>query len=155
MNEQDLVDNIVDQYLAFLDGEAPEPSLDQLSPTTRLQVMQHLADLEALHGQLVPDESHVELADDPVWRNLGFDRVGTSVEIDGRKLNRLRKAAAFTMDQLVQYIRNGGGQLSVSDLFRLENTAPPPYLRLMFPHSLRHSASPSPTSSPLPLRPTR
>lgn len=120
MNEQHLVDEIVDQYLAFLHGDASEPTLDGLTPATRRLVSQQLADLHSLHGQLIPEPVGVELADDRVWQRMGFDRAGTLVEIDGRKLSKLRKAAGLSLQQLAEYARNAGAQLAVADLFRME-----------------------------------
>jgi hypothetical protein len=120
MNEQYLVGEIVDQYMAFLDGGATEPKLDGLSPSARRLVAQHLADLRALHGQLVPDRVELEADNDTVWHRMGFDRDGTTIEIDGRKLSTARKAAGITIQQLVVFARNGGAQLSVADLFRME-----------------------------------
>ncbi len=116
---EEQLDAITDAYLAYLDGSAPAPSVDGLPADVRAEAAAHLALLDAMWGGGV---SRRPLHDDPVARRFGFDRAGHDIEIDGRKVSALRKAAAIDLKDLTTMVNNGGGDTSTFALLQLEQS---------------------------------
>ncbi len=116
---EEQLDAIIDAYLAYLDGSGPAPSLDELSTGVRAEAAARLALLDAMWGAAVPRRPP---HDDPVARRFGFDRAGYDIEIDGRKVSALRKAAAIELKDLTTMVNNGGGDTSTFALLQLEQS---------------------------------
>lgn len=116
---EEQLDALTDAYLAYLDGSGPAPSLDGLSADVRAEAAARLALLDAMWGAGVPRRP---LHDDPVARRFGFDRAGDDIEIDGRKVSTVRKAAAIELKDLTTMVNNGGGDTSTFALLQLEQS---------------------------------
>lgn len=114
---EEQLDAITDAYLAYLDGSGPAPSLDGLPAEVLAEAAARLALLDAMWGAGVRRRP---LHDDPVARRFGFDRAGHDIEIDGRKVSALRKAAAIELKDLTAVVNNGGGATSTFALLQLE-----------------------------------
>jgi hypothetical protein len=112
----DLAD-IYEKYLTFLEDGGPEPDLAGLPPDLREEVERQFALLHQGFGVLagMPD-----IADDPVFAALGFDRLGTHVDIAGSKLSSVRKRSKLNYAEIVERLQNAGCDLAVRDLFRME-----------------------------------
>lgn len=109
------IDTIIDQYLQYLDGEAPEPTLDDLTPEERAEAHAQIRVLVALHRTGVPDPD-----DDPVARRFGFDRAGADIVIDGRRMARRRQERGLKLNELAAAVNRAGGTITTSALLRLE-----------------------------------
>lgn len=120
MNDDEYLADIFDSYLAFLDGEGQEPDLARFGRGERERISRQFDILRDGHGVLarMPD-----LVDDPVFAALGFDRVGTDIEIDGTKVSRARKRLSLDVGDVAERMRNAGSNLSVRELFHLERNS--------------------------------
>lgn len=117
MTEHQQYAHLLESYLAFLEGAQDEPDLITLASDVRDRLIREFAILRHDHGLLsqLPD-----LADDPVFSALGFDRVGTDVEIDGKKLRTARQRSKLDYAEIALRMKNAGSLLGVRDLFRIE-----------------------------------
>ena len=119
MNDHAQLADIFESFLAFLDGQGPEPDLARFDPAERARISRQLEILRDDHGVLaaMPD-----LVDDPVFAALGFDRAGADVELDGAKVARARKRLHLDIGDIAERMHNAGSTRAVRDLFQLERT---------------------------------
>jgi len=115
--------DLIERYLAYLEGEAEEPDLSKLPPNAREQLDHQFEILRNDHAVL---RQLPELAEDPVFAALGFDRAGSDVEIDGKKLRAARQRAQLDYNEIADRMNNAGSHLGVRDLFRLEQATATP-----------------------------
>ncbi len=115
--------HLYEDYLAYLDGEQDEPDLSSVPPDVREKLLNAFETLRDDYGVLaqLPD-----IVDDPVFAALGFDRVGSDVEIDGSKLRAVRKGSGLEYPEIARRVKNAGSDLTVRDLFRLERQTATP-----------------------------
>ncbi len=114
-NIQDQLDDIINDYLRHLEGDAPAPDLSGLPGDLRDEARIRIALLDAMWGsQLEPAE------DDPVARRFGLDRPDQRIAIDGRRVASLRRAAGIDLKELLRLVTTAGGTISGGDLLRLE-----------------------------------
>lgn len=115
--------HLFESYLAFLEGAQDEPDLTTLASDVRERLIREFEILRHDHGLLseLPD-----LADDPVFTALGFDRVGTDIEVDGKKVRAARQRSKLDYKEIALRMKNAGSLLGVRDLFRIEQQTATP-----------------------------
>jgi hypothetical protein len=117
MTDPKELDALFDAFLAHLEHDGPEPDLSELDGATRGELQAQFDILRRDHGLLagLPD-----LADDPVFAALGFDRAGEDIDIVGSKVRSNRQRLGIDLQEVERLCRNAGSALTVRALFRLE-----------------------------------
>lgn len=123
MTDHERYAHLFESYLAFLEGAQDEPDLTTLASDVRERLLREFEILRHDHGLL---SELPGLTDDPVFAALGFDRVGTDVEIDGKKLRAARQRLKLDYSEIALRMKNAGSLLGVRDLFRIEQETATP-----------------------------
>lgn len=115
MSDISEIDDIIEEYLRYLDGHGDRPNLDGLSPEDRAVAAERIELIDALRLPPLPDPE-----DDPIARALGFDRPNEIFVVNGRTIAARRSEIGLKVSQLVKMITNAGGTITRQALFRLE-----------------------------------
>jgi transcriptional regulator with XRE-family HTH domain len=119
-----LLDEIVGNYLRYLEGQAPEPDLSILPIELQSEATSRIALLTAAWGAL--NESGPSLDADPVARRFGFDRAQETIVVNGGTVRRLRQLHHLELEAMTDALNVAGADTTVGAMFRVERASAVP-----------------------------
>ena len=126
MTDDELFESLTDAQLAFLEHRGPPPDLADVPTHLLSDVLEHLALIESLYVANDDDdavEPGNDLQHDAVARHFGFERTGTRVVVDGRRVRRYRKTVNLDLKSLHAALVRAGADVTSAALFDVEQTS--------------------------------
>lgn len=119
--ENDRVDEVVDQFLRYLEEGTTRPSLHRLSESEQARARAIFWILESSWG--IDDVAVRALDDDPIARRLGLVGQESAVTISGQAVRQARLSTRQGIDHVAQALGSRWPMVDVPWLFRLEQAA--------------------------------
>lgn len=120
IDPSDQLDDLVEGFLAHLEGEGPPPDLTDLPSDVRSEAEARFEMLRATHGVLAGSSGSGAAR---IAARFGLDRAGQQIEIAGAKVKRVRMAKNLQLADLALAVQKSGVELSSARLFRIETAA--------------------------------
>lgn len=122
-HENDPIEQLVTEYLLYLDGEGERPELDDIPYAARAEAAARLHLLDGLRAASVEAPPG---AADRIARTLGFDRAGGRIAVSGPSLKRARDAKGMTLKDIAAAATAAGTPTRTADLLRVESAPSTP-----------------------------
>jgi hypothetical protein len=117
IDPSDQLDDLVEGFLAHLEGEGPPPDLTDLPSDVRAEAEARFEMLRAAQGVLVGSSGS---GAGRIAARFGLDRAGQQIEIAGAKVKRLRMSKKLQLADVALGVQKSGVTLSSAQLFRIE-----------------------------------
>lgn len=117
IDPSDQLDDLVEGFLAHLEGEGPPPDLTDLTSDVRAEAEARFEMLRAAQGVLAGSSGS---GAGRIAARFGLDRAGQQIEIAGAKVKRLRMSKKLQLADVALGVQKSGVTLSSAQLFRIE-----------------------------------
>lgn len=117
-NENDPIEQLVTEYLLYLDGEGERPELADIPHAARAEAAARLHLLDGLRAASVEAPPG---AAERIARMLGFDRAGGRIAVSGPQLKRARDAKGMRLKDIAEGATAAGVPTRTADLLRVES----------------------------------
>jgi hypothetical protein len=117
IDPSDQLDDLVEGFLAHLEGEGPPPDLTDLPSDVRAEAEARFEMLRAAQGVLAGSSGP---GAGRIAARFGLDRAGQQIEIAGAKVKRLRMSKKLQLADVALGVQKSGVTLSSAQLFRIE-----------------------------------
>lgn len=114
-NDNTAMEAFITSYLLYLDGEGPQPNLDDLAADERAEAAARAWLLEA-----VRPTPATEGAFDRIARQFGFDRPGTRITVSAKKFKAARQRRKLDLKTIAATATAAGTSIRTNDLLNLE-----------------------------------
>jgi hypothetical protein len=114
------LDDLVEAFLAHLEGDGPEPNLAEFPSNVRSEAEVRFEMLRAAHGVLA-DASGSGAS--RIAARFGLDRAGQQIDIAGAKVKRVRMSKKRDLADVARAVQQSGVDLTSAQLFRIETAA--------------------------------
>jgi hypothetical protein len=119
IDPSDQLDDLVEGFLAHLEGEGPPPYLTDLTSDVRAEAEARFEMLRAAQGVLAGSSGS---GAGRIAARFALDRAGQQIEIAGAKVKRLRMSKKLQLADVALGVQKSGVTLSSAQLFRIETT---------------------------------
>lgn len=114
-NDDTTIETFISSYLLYLDGEGPEPDLEDLAPGDRAEAAARTRLLDAARPTPTP-----EGALDRIAHQFGLDRAGIRVTVSGKKFKAARRRRNLDLKAIAAAATAAGAPIRTNDLLNLE-----------------------------------
>ena len=123
IDPSDQLDDLVEGFLAHLQGGGPPPDLTDLPSDVRSEAEARFEMLRAAHGVLVDSSGS---GASRIAARFGLDRAGQKIEIAGAKVKRAGMSKKLQLADVAGEVQKSGVELSSAQLFQIETAAATP-----------------------------
>ena len=120
IDPSDQLDDLVEGFLAHLQGGGPPPDLTDLPSDVRSEAEARFEMLRAAHGVLIDSSGS---GAGRIAARFGRDRAGQKIEIAGAKVKRARMSKKLQLADVAREVQKSGVELSSAQLFQIETAA--------------------------------
>jgi hypothetical protein len=114
-NDTTEMEAFITAYLLYLDGEGPQPDLDDLAAEDRAEAAARVRLLEAVLPTTASDGAF-----DRIAQQFGFDRAGTRITVSGKKFKAARQRQNLDIKTIAATATAAGAPIRTNDLLNLE-----------------------------------
>lgn len=116
-NDNTTLEAFITSYLLYLDGEGPQPDLDELDSENRAEAAARVRLLEAARPTTLPAG-----ALDRISRQFGFDRAGARISVSGKKFKAARDRRQLDLKTIAAASTAAGAPIRSNQLLTLETS---------------------------------